>query len=306
MKLNKQITLFSLLFIFIVGLSNYDNILFSYKRSVHSDNLKNSLIKSTYKLNKSERKKISLPPNQYQEKMWELSMNPITGKTEIDNLFETQYEMNKSRDQSVKSFSVPGESEEMKWVSRGPNNVGGRTKGLMFDPNDENDETVFAGGVSGGLFKNSNISDPNTSEWIHIKGIPENIPVSSIVYDPNDLKTFYVGTGESYTGAEALGNGLWKSTDAGETWANVFGGKSKTETVYRSEGNYVKVTNNDNLGPYTYIGAAFGPSLTSDPIVANLIMADDNDTSNGGTEGATGTKMDACQGLINGTQISGN
>jgi len=34
--------------------------------------------------------------------------------------------------------------------------------------------------------------------------------VSSIVYDPNDLKTFYVGTGESYTGAEALGNGLWK------------------------------------------------------------------------------------------------
>ena len=41
----------------------------------------------------------------------------------------------------------------MKWVSRGPNNVGGRTKGLMFDPNDENDETVFAGGVSGGLFK---------------------------------------------------------------------------------------------------------------------------------------------------------
>ena len=153
MKLNKQITLFSLLFIFLVGLSNYDNIFFSYKRSVHSDNLKNSLIKSTYKLNKSERKKISLPPNQYQEKMWELSMNPITGKTEIDNLFETQYEINKSRNLSVKSFSVPGESEEMKWVSRGPNNVGGRTKGLMFDPNDENDETVFAGGVSGGLFK---------------------------------------------------------------------------------------------------------------------------------------------------------
>ena len=168
--------------------------------------------------------------------MWELSMNPMTGKTEIDKLFKTQYELNKSNNSSVKSFSVPGESEDMKWVSRGPNNVGGRTKGLMFDPNDETDETVFAGGVSGGLFKNTNISDGNTSEWIHIKGIPENIPVSSIVYDPNDLKTFYVGTGESYTGAEALGNGLWKSTDAGETWTNVFGGKSETETVYRSEG----------------------------------------------------------------------
>ena len=305
MKLNKQITLFSLLFIFLVGLSNYDNILFSYKRSIHSDNLKNSSIKSTYSLTKLERKKINLPPNKYQEKMWELSMNPITGKTEIDNLFETQYEINKSRNLSVKSFSVPGESEEMKWVSRGPNNVGGRTKGLMFDPNDENDETVFAGGVSGGLFKNTNISDPNTSEWVHIKGIPENIPVSSIVYDPNDLKTFYVGTGESYTGAEALGNGLWKSTDAGDTWTNVFGGKSETETVYRSEGNNVKFPDDDSIGPYAYISAAFGGSLSKTPLVKELVLANDNNTDNGGTENATGTTNDACQPLTNGSEING-
>ena len=158
MKFNKQITFFSLVFIFVVGLTNYDNILYSYKRSVHKNNLENSSIKSTYKLNKSERKKISLPPNQYQEKMWELSMNPMTGKTEISSLFETQYKLNKSQESLVKSFSVPGESEEMKWVSRGPNNVGGRTKGLMFDPNDENDETVFANTVSSFSSFGSNIN----------------------------------------------------------------------------------------------------------------------------------------------------
>ncbi|MDB4113630.1 T9SS type A sorting domain-containing protein [Flavobacteriaceae bacterium] len=307
MKLNKQIALFSIIFIFVMGLTNYDNILFSYKRSVHTENLENSSIQSTYSLTKLERRKINLPPNKYQEKMWELSMNPMTGKTEIYNLFELQYDLNKSKNSSVKSFSVPGESEDMKWVSRGPNNVGGRTKGLMFDPNDETDETVFAGGVSGGLFKNTSISDGNTSEWTHIKGIPENIPVSSIVYDPNDLKTFYVGTGESYTGAEALGNGLWKSTDAGETWTNVFGGKSETETVYRSEGNSVKFPNDNSLGPYAYITAGFGGSLSKTPIVRDLILANDGSTVNNGTnENATGTTNDACQALTNGSEIAGN
>ena len=229
-------------------------------------------------------------------------MNPMTGKPDIDDLFEIQYNLKESKEVNVRAFTVPGESEEMKWVSRGPYNVGGRTKGLMFDPNDESDETVFAGGVSGGLFKNSNISNEN-SEWVHItSGIPDNIPVSSIVYDPNDLKTFYVGTGESYTGAEALGNGLWKSSDGGITWNNVFGGKSKTQKVYRSKGNFVKVTNRD-LGPYSYIGAAFGPSLTSDAITGDLILANDNDDTGDTTDGIGGSKHDACQALINGSEI---
>ena len=41
----------------------------------------------------------------------------------------------------------------MSWIQRGPINVGGRTKGIMFDPNDPTNETVFAGGVSGGILK---------------------------------------------------------------------------------------------------------------------------------------------------------
>ena len=284
---------------------NSKDLINDYKRSVHLKNLNNSPVKQTYKLSKTERKKINLPPNQYQEKMWELSMNPMTGKPDIDDLFEIQYKLKESNEVDVRAFTVPGESEEMKWVSRGPYNVGGRTKGLMFDPNDESDETVFAGGVSGGLFKNSNISNVN-SEWVHItSGIPDNIPVSSIVYDPNDLKTFYVGTGESYTGAEALGNGLWKSSDGGITWNNVFGGKSKTQKVYRSKGNFVKVTNRD-LGPYSYIGAAFGPSLTSDAVTGDLILANDNDDTGDVSDGIGGSIYDACQSLINGSEIKDN
>ena len=109
MKHNK--TFLFILAIFFIGLYNYYSFYINYKKSIHKENLENSPIKKTYKLSKAERRKINLPPNQYQEKMWELSMNPMTGKPDIDDLFELQYEMNKSMNSSVRAFSVPGESE---------------------------------------------------------------------------------------------------------------------------------------------------------------------------------------------------
>jgi hypothetical protein len=38
------------------------------------------------------------------------------------------------------------------WEERGPSNVGGRTRSLIFDPNDATGKKVWAGSVSGGLF----------------------------------------------------------------------------------------------------------------------------------------------------------
>ena len=235
-------------------------------------------------------------------------MNPIEGKPNPEKLFELQYKLRENRFNPVKISTVPGESKAMEWKERGPGNVGGRTKGLMFDPNDSTGETVFAGGVSGGLFKNTNISQ-ESSVWEHItKGIPDNIPVSSITYDPNDTKIFYVGTGESYTGAEALGNGLWKSSDGGATWDNVFGGKSKLKVTYISPGNFVKVTNPSDLGPYSYVAAAFGPSLNTTAIVEDLILADDGSSEGDTSDGKGGTTTDACQSLTaaNAAAMNGN
>ena len=130
--------------------------------------------------------------------------------------------------------------------------------------------------------------------------------MSSITYDPNDIKIIYVGTGESYTGAEAIGNGLWKSSDSGVTWSNIFGGKSDSELVYVSEGNSIKVTNIENVGPFNYVAAGFGPSLTKDPITADLILADDGDASGDDSDGIGGTTSDACQGLTSANAASMN
>lgn len=38
----------------------------------------------------------------------------------------------------------------VQWTERGPNNVGGRTRALMFDPNDATHKKVWAAGVGGG------------------------------------------------------------------------------------------------------------------------------------------------------------
>ena len=306
MYIKKNIILLVFPVIALLFVFNFDSLTTYYKRNLHENNLKNSPFKETYNLSKAERKKIELPPNKYSEKMWELSMNPVEGKPNIEKLFELQYKQRKMRFESPRVQLVPGESKEMEWKSRGPSNVGGRTKGLMFDPNDSSSETVYAGGVSGGLFKNTNISNPN-STWEHItKGIPENIPVSSITFDPNNTNIFYVGTGESYTGAEALGNGLWKSSDQGKTWSNVFGGKSETEVSYISPGNNVVVNSPENLGPYSYVAAAFGPSLTKNPITKNLILANDGSTDGDTSDGIGGTVTDACQALLSGNASAMN
>ena len=206
----------------IVMLLSYDSISTTIARSFHDYNLKNNSQDEIYRLSKNERRSLGLPPNQYFEQLWKWSMDPITGRPMFDELHKIQEELNNAR--SVRQNIVPGESIAAKWDERGPNNVGGRTKGAMFDPNDTTDETVFSAGISGGLFKNTKISDPN-SQWIKIEGIPENLPVTAITHDPNNKQIFYIGSGEEYTN-QGVGNGLWQSIDGGATWAKIFGGRN--------------------------------------------------------------------------------
>ena len=204
-------------------------------RAQHQEFLDNSPFKATMNLSKKERKFLGLPPNAYNEQLWQMTMSPKTGRPMPERVAEVQANLRYER--SISRGVGGGASNP--WVDRGPNNQGGRTRGIMFDPNDGNFDRVFAGGVSGGLWVNNNITDANSS-WTQVSGLAANIAVTVIISDPNTPTTFYIGAGESYTSGDAIGNGVWKSTDSGVTWANVLGGYTGTGS---NAGGYDQVVN---------------------------------------------------------------
>ena len=167
-------------------------------------------------LSRKERKSLGLPPNAYFEQEYLNEINPNTGRTHPENILDLQRKLKLEKLQE----KAPGNDANNSWIERGPNNVGGRTRVVLFDPNDVDQKRVFAGGVSGGLWVNNDITDAESS-WIKCN-INETLSVSSITVDPNNFNTLYLGTGESYTNSDALGNGVWKSIDGGDTWANIY------------------------------------------------------------------------------------
>ncbi|MCK8478976.1 fibronectin type III domain-containing protein [Psychroserpens algicola] len=181
-------------------------------REKHKIYLNNSPFKNTLTWDKKKRKQNGLPPNRYFEQMWELTLNPSTGRLDDG-------ELSLLREQLVQQrglFRSPG-SVDNAWVERGPDNVGGRTRVIMFDPNDLTNNTVYAGGVSGGLWKNTNISSA-ASTWARVDNVPGNLSVTSITVDPRNSNIWYVGTGEQYTAGDVVGNGVYVTTDGGTTW----------------------------------------------------------------------------------------
>lgn len=88
--------------------------------------------------------------------------------------------------------------------------------------------TLFVGAASGGVWKSQ---DGGTT----FKPVFDREPVQSIgaiALDPTNPKVVWVGTGESWTrNSVSIGDGIYKSTDGGETWTNV--GLPNSERIVR-------------------------------------------------------------------------
>ena len=93
---------------------------------------------------------------------------------------------------------------------------------------------IWAGGVSGGLFVSYNGANTWTKVTSYIDaGASPNISSMTQTMD----NVLYVATGSNQEGGS--GNGVWYSTDKGETWDVIPGTSNCTEVESSDEDDYV-------------------------------------------------------------------
>ncbi len=155
-------------------------------------------------------------------------LNPLTGEVPLEAKIE---EVNMSY-QAPNTFA--GRVPSATYTSRGPSNLGGRTRALAVDISDNTGNTMLAGGVSGGLYRTTD----GGATWTKVSANNEIHNVTCIVQDPRagNQNRWYYGTGESlgnsasFNGAFFFGQGIWESTDSGQTWSQIANTASTQES----------------------------------------------------------------------------
>jgi hypothetical protein len=105
----------------------------------------------------------------------------------------------------------PDQYENLRFRHIGP--LGNRVASIAGVPGDRS--TYFAGAATGGLWKTDDAG-------LHWRSVFDDQPVHAIgalAVAPSDPAVVWAGTGESSIRSNvSIGNGVWKSTDGGETW----------------------------------------------------------------------------------------
>jgi len=105
--------------------------------------------------------------------------------------------------------------QELRWRLIGPSR-GGRTSGVTGVRGQP--EVFYFGSVGGGVWKTNDAG----RTWNPIFDSQPVASIGAIAVAPSDSNVIYVGSGEAdMRSSISCGNGMYKSTDAGKTWAHI-------------------------------------------------------------------------------------
>lgn len=175
---------------------------------------------------------------------FELIKSPKTGKVPAAALINAIRQAKISQQSALirKRSAAKGSAtsiDPLIWMERGPykDSIGvsnindranddvtaGRTRALCVDFTDPSGKTVWAGSVSGGLWKTTNIT-VSPANWKAVNDFLPNLSIADICQDPSDStgNTLYICTGNAFNNSNAIeGYGVFKSTDHGVTWTHL-------------------------------------------------------------------------------------
>jgi photosystem II stability/assembly factor-like uncharacterized protein len=116
--------------------------------------------------------------------------------------------------------------QELEWRSVGPAEMAGRTVDIAGVPGNPN--LIYIATGSGGLWKTTN----RGVTWESIFESGNTLSLGALALAPSDPNVIYLGTGEhNPRNSASIGDGVYKSTDAGKTWKHL--GLEATEKIAR-------------------------------------------------------------------------
>jgi photosystem II stability/assembly factor-like uncharacterized protein len=112
--------------------------------------------------------------------------------------------------------AVTLETKPLRWRAIGPANMGGRI--ADFAVNEKDPYTIFAATGTGGVLRTTN----NGTTWEPVFDKQAVASTGSVAVSQTNPKLVWVGTGEGNSrNSSSWGNGIYKSTDGGDSWTNM-------------------------------------------------------------------------------------
>lgn len=153
----------------------------------------------------------------------EIKKNYFTGQVEYEDILETRRAM-------TKYSRKKGKDNDMEWRTLGPDNIGGRTRALWLNP--ENNNHLIGGAITGGLWQTFN----SGNSWTPVESFNKHEDFYQAMMVASIERTgsgyYYIGTGSQHENLNVsgggtvgfVGGGLFRSTNTeGTEWERLFG-----------------------------------------------------------------------------------